>query len=166
LNLYYPILEFLQELWRPLVDLIADVVLPKHDTELGFLDEVQSYSHVWFDKRRYGASEEHRGQSARYAYIDHRIPVEIQCIFKIDRKSKDGSNLSATCAVVRRFRPNMLITDFPWDLHAIDLGVAVWSADALGDNEVVDVHQLSGHLILVPITVQTEPLWVTVAFDH
>ncbi|KAJ7073659.1 hypothetical protein C8F01DRAFT_1271383 [Mycena amicta] len=166
LMLYYPVLEFLKELWGQKVCLIADVAPKKEQDDFPFMDDVQSYSHLWFQKRRYGAATQYSGKPARYAYIDTRIPVEIQYIFKIDRTIEDGVILTATCAVLRRFQRNKGRRDFPWDLRATDLGVQTCQRDALGELEVVSIERLSGQLIRVPITVCSEALGVLIAYDH
>jgi hypothetical protein len=77
---------------------------------------VESFSHLWVQKRRYGAASQHRGKSAQYAYIDARIPVRIQYLFRVQQKLADESTLTAGFAIVNRFQVNTNIMDFPWDL--------------------------------------------------
>ena len=50
--------------------------------------------------------------------------------------------------------------------RASDLGAESWYAEELGDVVVVALRQLSGHLILAPITVRDLSVWITVPYDH
>ncbi|KAJ7791868.1 hypothetical protein B0H14DRAFT_2395259 [Mycena olivaceomarginata] len=44
-----------------------------------------------------------RGQSAKYAYIDGRIPVEIERIFRVQQKVSEHMIMVAVFAIIRRF---------------------------------------------------------------
>jgi hypothetical protein len=50
--------------------------------------------------------------------------------------------------------------------RASDLGVESWYADDLGEVAVVSLLQLTGHLILAPITIRDLDVWITVPYDH
>ncbi|KAF7327332.1 hypothetical protein MKEN_00310800 [Mycena kentingensis (nom. inval.)] len=150
IQLYLHVLSHLKSTWRT-VDLISDSEMEQTSRHFSFIDGVKSYSHVWLEKRRYGAATHARGRSARFAYLDHRMPVQIEYLFCVDRETAEGVRLSANLAVIRRFRKSTVITDFPWDLYAVDMGVAVWLADDFHKLEVVQLERLSGHFILAPI---------------
>ncbi|KAJ7051311.1 hypothetical protein C8F01DRAFT_1222141 [Mycena amicta] len=164
MGLYPMVLEHLKERWRNVVELVPDVQIPGPN-QLSLSDCVVSYSHVWFEKRRYGASTHPRGQSARYGYMDSRIPVQIQHIFRVACETETGQKLEANIALARRFRRSNIL-DFPWDLFATDMGVGEWEADVLETTEAIALEQLSGHFILASLTVQDNDLWITVAHDH
>jgi hypothetical protein len=51
-------------------------------------------------------------------------------------------------------------------LRESDLGVESWYAGELGEVAVVPLTQLAGHLILAPITVVDNDIWITVPYDH
>jgi hypothetical protein len=59
-------------------------------------------------------------------------------------------------------KQTVLITNF----RASDLGVESWYSEDLGDLMVVSLERFSGHLILAPIIVQRQELWITVPYDH
>jgi hypothetical protein len=81
---YYGIvLAYLQQFWRDDISLVADLDVGHRDGDITFDGSVRSYSHVKLKSLRYGAATAHRGKSARYAYIDLRVPVEIQYIFQV-----------------------------------------------------------------------------------
>ncbi|KAG1855341.1 hypothetical protein DFJ58DRAFT_880847 [Suillus subalutaceus] len=69
-------------------------------------------------------------------------------------------------AIVWHFISDDNIPEFPWALWAIDLGVAAWYADQLGDLKVIPINALTGHFILAPIEVHDQMLWITVVYDH
>jgi hypothetical protein len=50
--------------------------------------------------------------------------------------------------------------------RASDLGVESWYAEDLGDLKVVPLECFTGHLILAPITVREQDIWITVPYDH
>ena len=50
--------------------------------------------------------------------------------------------------------------------RASDLGVESWHSEELGDLMVVSLEQFMGHLILAPITVRDQDIWITVPYDH
>jgi hypothetical protein len=115
-GLYQLVFDFLQELWASKVLLIADIEMSQDEKAVTFVGDVQSFSHVWIHRRRYGAATQQRGEKAQYAYIDARIPVRIHYIFRIEQKLASKQILTAECAVVSRFRPSFTVTNFPWDL--------------------------------------------------
>ncbi|KAF7347283.1 hypothetical protein MVEN_01483500 [Mycena venus] len=163
---YGLVLKYLQQHWGPEFVVIPDVSTPQEENEISFSGDVDSFSHVWVKKQRYGAGEEHRGQSAKYAYIDCRVPVHIDRIFRAHHKFDEQKKIVVPFAILRRFEPCTTITDFPWDVWATDIGVSVWKAEALGPQEVVSLDRLTGHFVLAPITVRKQDLWVTIAYDH
>ncbi|KAJ7718698.1 hypothetical protein DFH07DRAFT_1011598, partial [Mycena maculata] len=163
---YGLVLNYLKHLWGPQFIVLPDVSTPDADNEISFSGEVDSFSHVWVKRRRHGAAEEHRGQSARYAYIDGRVPIHIDRIFRARHKIDKDNTITAAFAILRRFQPSTYIIDFPWDLWATDIGVRVWKADTLGSQEVVALERLTGHFILAPVTVCKHNLWITIAYDH
>jgi hypothetical protein len=115
---YYRIaLKYLQNLWEAVLPLYSDLGQdgPAHSTI--FTGIVKSFSHFWMTKQRYGAATSHRGKSSRYAYIDGRIPVEIQHIFQASQEHDLGEPLVANFAVVRRFLRGNDIPEFPWQLR-------------------------------------------------
>src|ERR1700732_2213079 len=144
---------------------------------------VQSYSHVKLKSLQYGAVTAHRGKSARYAYIDLCVPVEIQYILQVRQARNGQPPLVANIALIRRFIRGAALPVFPRDLwyvmnsfnsaralkyicRASDLGAESWYAEQLDDIAVVALQQLSGHLILAPITVRDCDVWITVPYDH
>jgi len=46
------------------------------------------------------------------------------------------------------------------------LGVESWYSNNLGDLMVVSLERFSGHLILAPIVVREQDIWITVPYDH
>jgi hypothetical protein len=84
------------------------------------MGHVDSYSVVWIAKCRYGAASTHRGKSARFAYIDGRVPVEIQNIFHVVQERNAASPLTADIVLVRRFACGNNMPDFPWVLRYVD----------------------------------------------
>ncbi|KAJ7696410.1 hypothetical protein B0H16DRAFT_1350491, partial [Mycena metata] len=163
---YNAVFEHLLAKWASEIELIPDVELSEDDNQQSFLGDVESFSHVWISKQRYGAGAHHRGKSAQYGYIDGRIPVHIEYIFRVSQTLADARKLVASCAVVRRFQPNTVIPDFPWDFWATDIGVRVWKSQALGAPEIISLEQFSGHFILAPVTIRKHALWITIAYDH
>ncbi|KAK7025800.1 hypothetical protein R3P38DRAFT_3316414 [Favolaschia claudopus] len=154
-GLYQLIFEYLRDLWASETTLIADVEMSNNKTARTFSGEVQSFSHIWIDRRRYGAATQQRGQKAQYAYIDYRNPVRIHHIFSIEQKLVDGRKLKASCAVVSRF----------W-LRTSELEPGMQNAECLKAREVVNLEQLSGQFVLAPITICKRNLWITIAYDH
>ncbi|KAF7360895.1 hypothetical protein MSAN_01119200 [Mycena sanguinolenta] len=163
---YSLVLNHLQRIWAPECTVIPDVSIPQADNEISFSGDVESFSHVWVRKQRYGAGAEHRGQSARYAYIDGRIPVDIERIFRAQHKVSSDVKLVTAFAIVRRLHPCESMIDFPWDLRATDIGVGAWKANALGAQEVVSLDRFTGHFVIAPISVGRQAQWVTIAWDH
>ncbi|KAJ7664264.1 hypothetical protein B0H17DRAFT_952168 [Mycena rosella] len=163
---YRLVFRYLKDLWLSVITLVPDVDLTNNEKEISFSGDVESYSHVWVNKRRYGAATQHRGKSAQYAYIDNRVPVRIAYIFRVHVKLGNETKLTAACAVVRRFQHNSIITNFPWDLRATDLCVGVWEAQSVRTLEVVALEQFTGHFVLGSITVREQDLWITIAHDH
>lgn len=90
--------------------------MEQEDDDITFEGTVTSYSHVNIKSLRYGATTAHRGKSARYAYIDHRIPVEIQYIFQVEQACGEQPPLVANIAIVRHFQRGDDLPMFPWDL--------------------------------------------------
>ncbi|KAG0705931.1 hypothetical protein DFH29DRAFT_799305, partial [Suillus ampliporus] len=115
--LYGLVLRHLQE-WQELNILIhADVVLA--DRGACFMGVVASFSHVFVETLRYGAATQPRGQSACYAYIYGRFPVEIQWILKIEIDYEQQEKLSWTVAIVRRFVSDDNVPVFLWDIWCV-----------------------------------------------
>jgi hypothetical protein len=52
------------------------------------------------------------------------------------------------------------------DCRASDLVVESWYAEDLGNLMVVSLECFSGHLILAPINVTGQDIWITVPYDH
>lgn len=50
--------------------------------------------------------------------------------------------------------------------RAPDLGVESWYSTDLGDLKLVSLERFSGHLILAPIIVRGQDIWITVPYDH
>ncbi|KAK7039964.1 hypothetical protein R3P38DRAFT_3350014 [Favolaschia claudopus] len=163
---YKLVFDFLKLQWRSDITLVADIDLTKGNNELSFSGRVRSFSHVWIKKQRFGAATQHRGKSAQYAYIDNRVPVNIMYILQAEETLWDESKVSSQFAIVRRFQENTVIQDFPWDLWATDIGVRAWQANVLASLEIVALERLTGHFILIPLTVRTQSLWITIAYDH
>lgn len=116
--LYGLVLQFLQDEWGELGFVIhADVVLADHGA--CFMGYVKSYSHVFVEALRYGAATQPRGKSARYAYFNGRVAVEIQWIFKINMEYEDQGEISKTVAVVRTFVTDDNMPAFSWDLWSV-----------------------------------------------
>ena len=180
---YGLVLAYLQQLWRDDISLVADLNMDHIGNNATFDGSVRSYSHVKLKSLRYGAATAHQGKSARYAYLDHRLPVEIQYIFQVRQARDEQAPLITNIALVHQFTRGDDLPVFPWALwyvvisfHSIqaliyicrasDLGVESWYAEELGDVAVVALQQLSGHLILAPITVRDLDIWITVPYDH
>ncbi|KAJ7158985.1 hypothetical protein C8R43DRAFT_882381 [Mycena crocata] len=163
---YRLVLSYLQKLWGPQFVVLPDVSTPENDNEISFPGDVESFSHLWVKKRRYGAGEEHRGQSAKYAYIDGRVPVRIDHLFRVRHKISEDRKMVTSFAILRRFQPCRERFGFPWDLWATDLGVHAWQANELGPQETIAVERLTGHFILASINIREQDLWITIAFDH
>jgi hypothetical protein len=118
--LYGLVLQFLQSEWREAGVIIhADVVLA--DQGACFMGHVTSFPHVFVETLHYGATTQPRGQSAHYAYINGRIPVEISWIFKVDIEYEQQDQLSKTIAIIRRFITNDEVPQFPWDMWYVNL---------------------------------------------
>ncbi|KAJ7208732.1 hypothetical protein C8J57DRAFT_1610075 [Mycena rebaudengoi] len=162
---YNRVFNYLHDLWSPEFKVVPDVSVAE-EGEISFDGEVESFTHVWIQRQRYGAGEEHRGKSAQYAYIDCRIPVRIEHIYRAKQAVSADSSITTSFAIVRRFQPPQDVWNFPWDLWATDIGVHTWSGDSLGFQEIVALERFSGHFVLCPITVKNTDLWITVAYDH
>jgi hypothetical protein len=116
--LYGLVLRHLQKEWQELdMPIHADVVLA--DRGACFMGVTTSLSHVFVETLRYGAATHPRGQSARYAYIYGRIPVEIQWILKTEIDYEQRETLSRTVAIVRRFVSDDNVPVFPWDIWCV-----------------------------------------------
>ncbi|KAJ6582600.1 hypothetical protein DFH09DRAFT_1245975 [Mycena vulgaris] len=64
---YGLVFDYLKDLWRSKAVLIPDVELTQNGDQLSFSGDVESFSHLWVHKRRYGAASQHRGKSAQYS---------------------------------------------------------------------------------------------------
>ncbi|KAL1740203.1 hypothetical protein HDZ31DRAFT_85553 [Schizophyllum fasciatum] len=167
---YYKIAHsHLRAIWTDVIDLIRDSDIPSQHRQVSFFGRVKSFSHIWIDGRRHGAESAARGQSARYGYIDDRVPVVVQYIFEAEERAPDVANgiLRHTFALVRRFKTDNEVTalSLPWDLWATDLGVRIWRANVFSPVEAVSVSRLSGHFVLAPLSIEAINVWVTVAYD-
>ncbi|KAJ7016747.1 hypothetical protein C8F04DRAFT_1340615 [Mycena alexandri] len=163
---YRLVLAHLRSIWGPEFVVIPDVQVPQNDNEISLSANVESFSHVWVRKLRFGAAEDHRGQSAKYAYIDGRVPVQIDYLFRVQHEISEDRKISAAFSIVRRFQPCTVITDWPWDLWATDIGIRVWNQNCFDPQEVVALDRLTGQFVLAPVTVRGYALWITIAFDH
>jgi hypothetical protein len=113
---YGLVFTYLKQLWQPEVKLIPDIKIPRPGTnKSSFYDEVQTFSHLWKGKIRYGSALMHQGKSAKFAYVDSRIPVQIEHIFCAEQALTDGTNLSANFALVHCFQRGPDGLDFPWN---------------------------------------------------
>jgi len=131
-QIYVLVYAFLQANWTSSWTLVADTQIPGKN-DIPFFGKVKSFSHIWVAKRRYGASTANRGQSAKYAFIDGRIPVQIEYIFRWSQVEEDEL-FDFKMAVVRRFRTNDTIAniDFPWALW-----YACIACSGMGTNQIL-----------------------------
>jgi hypothetical protein len=187
LEVYYGVLDYLTYLWNDEVALRSNRAHTLSDgDEILFGNAATSYSYIEIDGLRYGAGNSTRGEKYCYAYIDHRRPVHIDYIFKIkhQRNRADLPALETTCAIVRPLLQVPDAPEFPWDIQCVflfitanckfnhlccsaaDLGTGTWLADVLGDCEVVNILQLSGQLVLCPLPLDEDALWITIPHDH
>ncbi|KAL1749513.1 hypothetical protein FB107DRAFT_177501, partial [Schizophyllum commune] len=167
-TIFLKVWTHLRAVWAANIDLIHDCNVARNHTQVSFYGYVQSFSHLWVNNRQYGAVTTRRGFSARYGYIDHRIPVQTQYIFCAEQVvPSTGRLLHHTFAVVCRFSSDRDVAALalPWDLWATDLGVRTWRASALAAAEVVSIERLSGQFVLAPVAVLGMELWITVAYD-
>ncbi|TFK61693.1 hypothetical protein BDN72DRAFT_777946, partial [Pluteus cervinus] len=165
---YNLVFKFLRALWVTKFNLRPDVELDVFAPRVSFSGKITSYSHFFWQERRYGIS---RGAKAsQYAFIDDRVPVCIHHIFEAVQPSWNDQlpPAKAQIAIVQRFvlPAELALLQFPWDLRAVDLGYQVWLADHLAEPEVVELRRFSGHFILAPVTSQNKKLWVTISYDH
>ncbi|TFK59319.1 hypothetical protein BDN72DRAFT_780904, partial [Pluteus cervinus] len=163
---YHLVFTFLRALWDTKFDLRPDVELNVFAPRVAFSGKVTSYSHFFWQERRYGTA---RGDKpAQYAFIDDRVPVRIHYIFEAIQPFWNDQipPAKARIAIIQRFVPFAGVLQFPWDLRAVDLGYQVWQADHLAELEVVELQRFSGHFILAPLTSQNKKLWVTISYDH
>ena len=107
---YGLVFDYLEGLWQGRIALVADLDMDQAFGDTTFEGSVKSYSHVKLQSLRYGAATAHRGRSARYAYIHHRRPVEIQ------QAHGDEPPLIANIALVQPFQRGNGIPVFPWEL--------------------------------------------------
>jgi hypothetical protein len=117
---YGLVLNYLEGLWQGRIALVADLDMDQAFGDTTFEGSVKSYSHIKLRSLQYGAATAHRGRSARYAYINHHNPVEIQHIFQIQQVHGDEPPLIANIALVRPFQRGNDITIFPWELWYVD----------------------------------------------
>ncbi|EIW86692.1 hypothetical protein CONPUDRAFT_148758 [Coniophora puteana RWD-64-598 SS2] len=164
LSLYDLVYDYLQQHWYNDINLLVSTDTSRNGHV--FDGAAVSYPYICFQSLRYGAADHFRGESARYAYIDQRVPVEIQYLFHVKLERRYRSTLTATLAVVRRFVAADARIQFPWVMWANDLGVAAWTADQFAPLEVINITRLSGHLVHAPIKLGRHKLWITVAYDH
>lgn len=82
-----------------------------------FMGNVDSFSHIYLAKRRYGAAAAHRGKNWQYAYIDNRVPVQIQRIYRIKHTRKSAEIIECGVAIIRRFRRGYDLPGVPWELR-------------------------------------------------
>ncbi|KAF8179283.1 hypothetical protein K438DRAFT_1768996 [Mycena galopus ATCC 62051] len=66
-----------QALWASDILLIADVEMSRNKTAIIIVGDVESFSHIWIHRRRYGAASQQQGIKAEYAYIDSRVPSKL-----------------------------------------------------------------------------------------
>ncbi|KAL1724248.1 hypothetical protein EV715DRAFT_268831 [Schizophyllum commune] len=165
---YRLVYHHLRTSWAAELDLIRDSDMPTNSKQVTFFGQVKSYPYLWLDNRRYGTTTSTRGLSARFGYINNRVPVEIEYLLEAEQTDlRSRKTLRETCAIVRRFVSDEDITalGLPWDLWATDLGVRTWRAATLAPPEVVSVIQLTGHFVIAPLDVSGLKIWVTVAYD-
>jgi len=114
---YHLVFDYLRQAWSEYFELISDVALATTHSQVSFLGAVKSFTHVWVSKRRYGAGEYTCGISARYAYIDTRVPVLVDYIFQVSMTHGSNEHTLAF-AVVCKFRTDASMSrmDFPWSL--------------------------------------------------
>jgi hypothetical protein len=115
-GLYKLVLAHLCAVWdMDTLKLCADVTvdIPRNGVRFMHL-----FSHIWLKKQRYGAATTTRGHSAKYAYIDACVPVEIQYIFRaaLEHPTPGESRCRAEFAVIQRFQRDGSLPDFPWAL--------------------------------------------------
>ena len=118
-GLYKLIIKHLQSIWSTEFNLYSDttLLLPPHGVR--FSGTVDSFPYVLVRKKKYGCANMHRGKSARYAYVDNRIPVEIQYIFRVTQQHLAESpleSLIAEFAVVKKFQRGDDLPNFPWEM--------------------------------------------------
>lgn len=94
-----------------------------------FAGIADSFSHVIIQKRRYGASTSSRGQSGMYAYIDTRIPVRIDYLFKVSIVDGTGKDHVSQLALVRRLMrdPQVDAFHFPWALQYVSRSFSAYA---------------------------------------
>ena len=113
-SLYHPVFVYLRALWQREV-----LLVPKtSDSRAGepfVATTVESFSHVIVNGTRFGACTSHRGQGTSFAYIDGRVAVRIQYLFRVkhDRRNRTLPSLSTSFAIVERFRNDGLL-HMPW----------------------------------------------------
>ncbi|KAI0064203.1 hypothetical protein BV25DRAFT_1768700, partial [Artomyces pyxidatus] len=165
--LYGMVYTHLESIWRDKFVLRPDIAMDEDESEgVAFDGRARQYTNVLVNKRRYGASTRTRGASARYGYIDVRVPVQIDYLFAICQKTPDGGSINSHVALVRRFIRDDDLPEVPWALWSTDLGVETWYADKLGPLEAVEMERLSGQFILARMDILDVSMWVTVAHDH
>ncbi|KAJ7318344.1 hypothetical protein DFH08DRAFT_714721 [Mycena albidolilacea] len=176
-RLYHLVFRHLQTLWAPDILLIADVEMSHDKTAITFMGEVESFSHIWIHRRRYGAATQQRGIKAQYAYIDSRVPVRIHHIFRIQQNLPDKNKLTTGCAIhgYHKLPLRPLVLSAAWTylksppqffFRATDIGVRAWDAEVFASREVVSLERLSGQFVLAPVEVCEQALWITIAYDH
>ena len=114
-EMYRLVLRHIQHLWRYDEHVHSDLAIRGDGVK--FIGDVDLFSFLLVLKIRYGAASRHRGLSARFAYIDGRIPVQIKYLFRLSqmRSRPDRPLLTTTIAIVRRFQHPHQMPQFPWD---------------------------------------------------
>ncbi|KAI0314173.1 hypothetical protein OF83DRAFT_469510 [Amylostereum chailletii] len=170
LGLYQLILLHLQLLWRGNVQLVFDLGIWHPGQEPFVGTAARSFSHALVGGLRFGACTAHRGRGTSYAYMDGRVPVQIQYIIRVTHPRQDTAapDLQASFAVVRRFVQDPSLPHMPWSRRSVDLGISIWEYQSLHAPEIIDLKRFTAHFALarVPVDAHRKLAWVVTSLDH
>jgi hypothetical protein len=121
---YEEVLAYLKDIWQDSgVNLVA---LSDRTPGATFMGIVRSHTHVNIDGLRYGAASSNSGHSARFAYMDDRIPIQIERIIHAREPPVQNAPLAADFAIVRRFVQDDDMPEFPWDIWYVFITFMPW----------------------------------------
>lgn len=126
-KIYDLVHQHLRERWREELTLVPDTAPLANGVEYFVGKIVPTCAVIAVNGLRYGAASFPQGRRNRYAFVNGRIPVEIQLFLRITHNRHDArlQPLKADIAVVRPFLALQNEPSMPWDLRYVLMGASV-----------------------------------------
>jgi hypothetical protein len=115
-RLYNTVLQFAQRVWPDAgiyghgVPIPGGIYLPPQGA-------VRNHAYVEHDTFRYGSCLHRSGKNARYGYVQHRQPVQVERVLSIELPGQP--RMRTICVIVRCFKQPDIWPDFPWSTWCV-----------------------------------------------